>query len=177
MNVSFGEPWYLLLLAAVPLAGLTLAILWRWRGRAEAVYAGRGDLARLSPGRSPVRRALKAVLLLAALTLLALATARPQIGSREVPLERRGVELMIVLDVSESMEADDVAPSRRERARQEIDGLLDRLQGDRVGLVLISGSAFLRSPLTSDLGVIKQLVASASQERLLLEAGTALSAA
>jgi Ca-activated chloride channel family protein len=81
---------------------------------------------------------------------------------------------MIVLDVSESMEAGDVTPSRRERARQEIGALLNRLQGDRVGLVLVSGSAFLRSPVTSDLGVVKQIVASASQERLLLQAGTAL---
>jgi len=172
--VSFGEPRLLFLLAAVPLAGLALAVLWRWRGRAEAAYAGRGGIGRLSPDRSPARRALKAGLLLAALALFALAVARPQLGSREVPLERRGVDLMIVLDVSESMEANDVAPSRRERARQEINALLDRLQGDRVGLVLISGSAFLRSPVTSDLGVIEQMVASASQERLLLQAGTAL---
>jgi Ca-activated chloride channel family protein len=172
--VSFGEPRFLLLLVAVPLAGLALAALWRWRSRAEAAYAGRAAIEALSPGRSPVRRALKAGLLLAALALLALAAAMPQIGSRDVPLERRGVDLMIVLDVSQSMEATDVIPSRRERARQEIEALLDRLHGDRVGLVLVSGSAFLRSPVTSDLGVIKQLVDSVSQERLLLQAGTAL---
>jgi Ca-activated chloride channel family protein len=172
--VSFGAPQLLPLLAAIPLAGLALAALWRWRVRAEAAYAGRGSLDAVSPGRSPARRALKAGLLLGALALLALAGARPQVGSRQVPLERQGVDLMIVLDVSESMEAKDVAPSRRERAQQEIDALLDRLQGDRAGLVLVSGSAFLRSPLTSDLGAIKQLVASAPQERLLLQAGTAL---
>ena len=172
--MSFGEPRFLLLLIAVPLAGLALAALWRWRSRAEATYAGRAALEALNPGRSPARRALKVGLLLAALAFLALAAARPQIGSREVPLERRGVDLMIVLDVSESMEAADVAPSRRERARQEIEALIDRLQGDRVGLVLVSGSAFLRSPVTSDLGVIEQIVASTSQERLLLQAGTAL---
>jgi Ca-activated chloride channel family protein len=84
------------------------------------------------------------------------------------------VDLMIVLDVSESMEAGDVAPSRRERTQQEISALLDRLRGDRAGLVLVASSAFLRSPLSSDLGVIKQMVASASRERLLLQAGTAL---
>ena len=172
--MSFGAPQFLLFLTAVPLAGLALAALWRWRGRIEAAYTGRGTLAAVSPGRSPARRALKAGLLLAALALLALAVARPQVGSREVPLERRGVDLMIVLDVSESMEAGDVAPSRRERAQQEISALLDRLRGDRVGLVLVAGSAFLRSPLSSDLGVIKQMVASASRERLLLQAGTAL---
>ena len=172
--MSFGEPQLLALLVAVPLAGLGLAALWRWRSRAEAGYAARGALAALSPGRSPARRALKVGLLLAALTLLALAAARPQVGSREVPLERRGVDLMIVLDVSESMEVEDVAPSRRERAQEQIGGLLGRLRGDRVGLVLVSRSAYLRSPLSSDLGVIRQLVASASRERFLLRAGTAL---
>jgi len=172
--VSLGAAQFLALLAAVPLAGLALIALWRWRSRAEADYAGRGALATLSPGRSPGRRALKAGLLLAALALLAFAAARPQVGSREVPLESRGVDLMIVLDVSESMEADDITPSRRERAQQEIGALLDRLRGDRVGLVLVAGGAYLRSPVSSDLGVIKQLVASASRERLLLQAGTAL---
>lgn len=172
--MSFGAPQFLPLLAAVPLAGLALAALWLWRSRVEAGYAGRGALAALSPGRSPVRRALKAGLILAALTLLALAAARPQVGGREVPLERRGVDLMVVLDVSQSMEAEDVAPSRRQRAQEEIGALLDRLRGDRVGLVLVSRSAYLRSPVSSDLGVIKQLVASASRERLLLRAGTAL---
>jgi Ca-activated chloride channel family protein len=172
--VSFGAPQFLAFLAVVPLAGLALAALWRWRDRAEAAYVGRGALAALSVGRSPARRALKTGLLLAALALLAVAAARPQVGSREAPLERRGVDLVIVLDVSESMEADDVAPSRRERAQQEIGALLDRLRGDRVGLVLVAGSAFLRSPVSSDLGVIKQMVASAPRERLLLQAGTAL---
>jgi len=172
--VSFGALQFLPFLAAIPLAGLALAALWRWRSRAEAAYAGRGALDAVSPGRSPARRALKAGLLMAALALLALAAARPQVGSREVPLERRGVDLMIVLDVSESMEASDVAPSRRERAQQEIDALLDRLRGDRAGLVLVAGSAFLRSPLSSDLGAVKQMVASASLERFLLQAGTAL---
>ncbi len=172
--MSFGAPEFLALLAAVPVAGLAMAALWSRRDRAEAAYAGHGALAILSPGRSPARRALKAGLLLAAVALLALAAARPQFGSREVPLERRGVDLMIVLDVSESMEADDVAPSRRELAQQEISALLDRLQGDRVGLVLVADSAYLRSPLSSDLAAIQQLVASASRERLLLEAGTAL---
>lgn len=172
--MSVGEPLFLLFLIAVPAAALALAALWRWRSHAEAAYAGRAALEALSPGRSPVRRALKAALLLTALALLALAAARPQMGSREMPLERRGMDLMIVLDVSESMEAADVAPSRRERARQEVEALLDRLQGDRVGLVLVSGSSFLRSPVTSHLGVVKQIVASAPQERLLLQAGTAL---
>jgi Ca-activated chloride channel family protein len=172
--VSFGAPQFLPFLAAVPLVGLALVALWRWRARAEAAYAGRGALDAVSPGRSPARRALKAGLLLAALALLALAVARPQVGSREVPLERRGVDLMIVLDVSESMEASDVAPSRREQAQEEIGALLDRLRGDRAGLVLVAGGAFLRSPLSSDLRVIKQMVASASRERIFLQAGTAL---
>lgn len=172
--MTFGAPEFLALLAAVPLTWLALAAVWRRRERAEAGYAGQGALAVLSPGRSPARRALQAGLLLAAVAFVALAAARPQFGSREVPLERRGVDLMMVLDVSESMEADDVAPSRRERAQQEISALLDRLQGDRVGLVLVADSAYLRSPLSSDLAAIQQLVASASRERLLLEAGTAL---
>ncbi|HZL99161.1 MAG TPA: VWA domain-containing protein, partial [Planctomycetota bacterium] len=96
------------------------------------------------------RRVLRDALLSAAVAACVLALAAPQVGTWMRPVQERGVDLMFVLDTSRSMLARDVPPSRLERARQQIRGLLDRLHGDRVGLVGFAGDARLVCPLTSD---------------------------
>ena len=174
--MSFAAPLFLALLAAVPLAGLTVALLLRWKAQAEARFLGEQRPAAAGAGAGPLRLALKGALLTLALALLALAAARPQIGSREVPVERRGIDLMIALDVSRSMDATDVMPSRLASAQEEIGALLERLAGNRVGLVLFGGNALVRSPLTSDLAVVDRLVAAATQERGLTAPGSSLGA-
>jgi Ca-activated chloride channel family protein len=90
------------------------------------------------------------VLLLAVLGFLVLAAARPQFGTRVETVRRRGQDVMVALDLSNSMLAEDVAPNRLERARLAILRLLGRLDGDRIGLVAFAGDAFVQSPLTSD---------------------------
>jgi Ca-activated chloride channel family protein len=174
--MSFAEPSFLALLAAVPLAGLAVALLLRWKARAEARFVGERGRAAAGAGAGHLRPALKGALLTLALALLALAAARPQIGSREVPVERRGIDLMIALDVSRSMDAADVTPSRLARSQEEIGALLERLAGNRVGLVLFGGDALVRSPLTSDLAVVDGLVAAATRERGLTAPGSSLGA-
>ena len=148
--MRFGDPDALFLLAAAPLAALVLALAL-WRG-ASALrrFGDPALLRRLAPGPGPARRAAKAAALVAAFALIALALARPQWGEREEIVERRGLDIVIAVDVSLSMLAEDIRPNRIARSKQEIQRFVERLDGDRIALVAFAGDAFLQSPLTSD---------------------------
>lgn len=167
--MGFGAPWLLLLLIAlVPVAAALLALA-RWR-RAAALRL----VNRASGQASGTRRAIKAGILLAGLTALAVAAARPQRGSTRVLLPREGTDVMIVLDVSASMLATDIEPNRFERAKAILTALVERLQGDRVGLTVFAGTAGLRFPLTSDMAVVRELIRGTAIKEGNLAAGTGL---
>ncbi|MEK7692920.1 MAG: VWA domain-containing protein [Chloroflexota bacterium] len=167
--MSFGAPGYLaLLLLAAASAGI---IAWwlRWRARARARFG--------VPRTRTAAAYLAPAVLVAALAIVAGAAARPRFGSREVLVEQRGVDLAIVLDVSNSMLADDAQPTRLGQAQGEIGALLDRMQGDRVGLVIFARQPFIRSPLTADLQALQGIVKGVDRERGLVPPGSDLGAA
>jgi len=110
------------------------------------------------------------------ITLLLFASARPQWGRKLETITHRGIDIMIALDVSESMRAVDVPPSRMQKARQEVGLFLDQLRGDRVGLVAFAGSAFTYCPLTVDYSAVKMFLASL-EPGVIADGGTDLSAA
>ncbi len=149
------HPQYLWTLAAVPGAvGLYLWAAWR---RREA-FRRLGDrllVARLAAAVSSRRRRWKAALVVLGVLLLALALAGPRYGTKLREVKREGIDLVVALDVSLSMQAEDVAPNRLERAKKEIKKLLDELHGDRVGLVVFAGDAFIQCPLTTDYGAVR----------------------
>jgi len=156
--MRFAEAGLLWGLLAVPVMLLLLVIAERRR---------RGDLARFIPpatwgrlaGRvSRARRRASAVIVLLAAIFLLIGASRPQLGSRILETRQRGIDVVIAVDVSLSMQARDIVPSRRERAGQEILSLLDRLHGDRIALVSFAGAAFLQCPLTLDRGAIRMLL-------------------
>ena len=169
-GVEFARRQFLLLLLAVPLVAALLLWLNLWRRRAARRLVGRGG----PPRASGTARAVKALLLLSGLTLLALAAARPQIGARSILLPREGADVIIALDVSASMLATDVQPSRFEHAKVLVGQLLDRLQGDRVGLVAFAGSANLRFPLTTDIEAARELVQGTTIREGNLRPGTGI---
>lgn len=174
VGLTFGEPLSLVLLAVLA----PLWWLWRVEARRRAVAdAAYGGAPSLRLGERVRRRALRVWLLSAALVLLVVALARPQWGTEEAPTERRGVDIVIALDVSRSMTASDVAPSRAVAAAAGIGDLFAHLRSDRVGLVIFSGTAFERSPLTLDLEALGQLVDQAQRDSELVEQGTDLGAA
>lgn len=146
----FGAPGQ-----AVWVLALAAAVLLRWleaRRRAGALRRFT-DAARLPAGALAElarRRRWKGGLLLAALALLVAALLRPRLGFRWEEVQRRGVDVMVAVDVSRSMLADDVKPNRLERARREVKDLVRLLRGDRVGLVAFAGDAFVQCPLTLD---------------------------
>lgn len=154
------RPLALWLLAFVPLGTALTVFAWRRRRRALAAFAGPG--ARLV-ARSGLIGAVKAGLALAALASLVLAAAGPRIGVTERPVLQHGVDLVIALDVSQSMAVKDVAPDRLHAARDAIASLAGELEGSRVALVLFAGNAVARYPATTDIGAITSALDNSSR--------------
>jgi Ca-activated chloride channel family protein len=135
-----------------------------------------GDLQlvrKLSKAASPRREQFKAMMILCGLSLLLLALARPQFGTRVETIKREGQDIFVALDVSLSMLAEDIRPNRLEKAKREISQLIDRLEGDRIGLVAFAGEAFVQCPLTLDYGAAR-LFLSAMDPELIPVPGTAI---
>lgn len=150
--MKFGVPPWLIL---VPILVLGLLWLWAWSGRrARRVLEGAWNtplLGRLIASVDPIRRRLKYAAMALGVALLTVALARPQWGQSEIELERTGVDLMIALDVSRSMLAGDAGGTNRlSAATGALQQLLGELGGDRVGLVIFAGEAFVAAPLTRD---------------------------
>ena len=171
--MSFAHPQWLNALFLVPvLAGLFL-FGSRRRRQALVEFAG-GRLAEsLAPGRSWRKGLSKAALRTGGFALLVVALAGPELGSQLVKVERVGIDLVIALDTSMSMLAEDMKPNRLERAKQEIVDLVQGLKGDRVGVVVFAGDAFALCPLTVDYAAALMLVQTADVD-VVSEPGTAL---
>ncbi|HLV61563.1 MAG TPA: VWA domain-containing protein [Fredinandcohnia sp.] len=132
--------------------------------------------ARIVPGLAPGRGVLRGALALAALAAIFVALLRPQVGQREVTVKRRGIDIVVALDASRSMLARDVLPSRLARAKLELSQLVDRLQGDRIGIVVFAGEAFVQCPLTHDYAAAKLFLRAVDPEAMPSQ-GTAIAGA
>jgi Ca-activated chloride channel family protein len=170
-DAAFEHPVYLGLLAVA--AALALVGVWAALGRRGRVTRVLTEpfVERLAPGVSRARPLVQTVLQTAGLALFAVALAQPQCGSHTEMVKRTGIDVVVALDASQSMLARDVQPSRIERARLELITLLDELKGDRVGLVVFAGSAFIQSPLTTDYEAAK-LFLRAVDPREMPQGGT-----
>jgi len=125
-----------------------------------------GLLPRIRVGVHPARRRWKEGLLAASFVLLALALARPGWNPKPKMIERRGRDVVFLLDVSRSMLAEDLAPNRLERAKLAILDTVDRLEGDRVGLVVFAGTAAVKCPLTLDYGFFRMMLEGVSTDSI-----------
>lgn len=147
MTWHAGELLWLLLLLPL-LAGLPIAA-YRLRRRALSRFGSESTAMRMIAGRSAGLRAARAVILLLGLALAIVALARPQYGSRTKLLRKRGVDVVVVVDFSKSMLAQDVRPSRIERAKAELTRFINELTGDRIGIVAFAGET-MEFPMTID---------------------------
>ena len=159
-------PQYLWTFALVPAAVLLFIYAWWRRGALRRRFGDEVLVRRLSSLVSGRRRRWKSALFVAGLALLCLSLAGPRIGTKLKEVKREGVDLVIALDVSLSMEAEDVAPSRLSRAKNELKKLLGGLRGDRVGLVVFAGDAFLQCPLTTDYSALRLFLDVADRDLL-----------
>jgi Ca-activated chloride channel family protein len=171
--MDFARPTYLYLLTLIPLAALLLTWAVR-RKRADVAHLGTPALiAILSASVSGKRRRRKTVLWFIAVTVLITALARPRWGTQVRVTAQRGVQVIIALDVSASMLAEDIKPDRLARAKLTVEELMDRLGGNELGLVLFSGAAFVQFPLTADFNTARSFL-SASGPWTISRPGTTL---
>lgn len=171
--MNFAEPYYFLCLIPLVLLGAALFLLNRYHTRLLARLGNPDLIDKLSASVNWRGRRWQNRLWFVALLLMIVALARPQWGSHVEYIERRGVEIMVVLDVSESMMAEDFKPNRLARAKLEISELMDKLSGNEMGLVLFSGAAFVQFPLTSDFATARTFL-EAAQPDIISRPGTAI---
>ena len=148
--MRFARAELLWLIWTLPLLALVYFYGWRKRRRILMAFARAHTLERILPAGIAARRRWCAVLVLSASLCTAVALSGPQYGFRWQEIQHRGIDIVIALDCSRSMLAADIQPTRLDRAKRKIYDLLNMLQGDRVGLVAFSGTAFLQCPLTID---------------------------
>ncbi|MES2963704.1 MAG: VWA domain-containing protein, partial [Bdellovibrionota bacterium] len=162
--MRFAQPEAFQLLWLIPLLWVA-AIFFEARARKVVTKALGAKLAPfLSSSVSKGKRRMKFVFIMLSLVCLITALARPQAGESLQEVKVQGVELVIAIDVSNSMLAEDVKPSRLQHAKAEMNRLLDLLSGDKVGLIAFAGSAVLISPLTTDKASLKMFIDSMSTE-------------
>lgn len=158
--IRFAHSEYLVALAVLPV----LAILYFWalgsRRRAMERFGNRELLMQLVPTAGRRKGAIKFIFVFTALAFLVLGIANPQIGTKLEEVKREGVDLFVALDVSNSMKAEDIKPSRLEAAKREISLLLDKLQNDRIGLIVFAGDSYLQLPLTTDYGAARLFIST-----------------
>ncbi|MBP9698901.1 MAG: VWA domain-containing protein [Elusimicrobia bacterium] len=144
---------------AVPVILLILTAAWfRWKKRLLAESGDPAVMNRLFDNKTPRQQAVKAIFLFLGLSLLVVALAGPRWGQQFQEVHRRGVDVIIAMDVSASMLAEDIKPNRLTQAKRELGLLIGSLEGDRVGLVAFAGTAFLQCPLTLDYGAARSIL-------------------
>lgn len=148
--LRFEDPIYLWMLLIIPILVLMRFIVWRKRKRNLRKFGDPSLLKEMMPDVSKYRPTIKLCLLLSAITILIFMIARPQVGSKISHEKREGIEVLIALDISNSMLAQDVIPSRLEKSKLLIEDLVDHLTNDKVGLVVFAGDAFVQLPITND---------------------------
>ena len=164
--------YFYLLLFLVVLAG----IFWlynSWKRKAVKRFGDEKLVDTLMPLRSRSKPYIKFVFVLFAFVLMVFGIVNPQVGSKLEKVKREGIDLMLVLDVSNSMLAEDIKPNRLERSKMAISSLIDKLEGDRVGIIIFAGNAYKQLPLTTDYGAAK-LFLDAVDTKIVPSQGTAI---
>lgn len=157
-----------------------LALIFAWsriaRKNALKRFGKQETISVLMPFASKSRPVFKFIILMLALAFFIVGAARPQFGSKLKKVKREGVELMIALDVSNSMMAEDIEPNRLERAKRAISRLVDRLSDDKIGLIVFAGDAYMQLPITSDYNSAKLFLNSVNTQ-IVPTQGTAIGTA
>ncbi len=169
----FAEPVYLYLLFVIPILVVLYYFYARMRRKNMEKYGQHSIVIMLAPNVSTKRMMLKFILLCLAYAFLVLSLSRPQFGSKIKEVKTNGVEIVVALDVSNSMLADDLKPDRLSTAKLALSRLVDRLRDDRLGLVVFAGDAYTQLPITSDF-VSAKMFFSSINPNLVPQQGTAL---
>ena len=175
-SFRFAHPEYFYLMLVIPAFVILFMLSRLSRRRSLRLFGDRALIAQLMPSVSGNRPFIKFLLWMMALALIISALAQPQFGSKLVTSKRKGVELIIALDVSNSMMAEDIKPNRLERAKRAIAKLTERLRNDKIGLIVFAGQAYVQLPITTDY-VSAKLFLDAINTSIVPVQGTAIGAA
>jgi Ca-activated chloride channel family protein len=160
--IRFEHIELLYLLAGVPVLTVIFVSALYLRRLALRKVGDPGIIRRLIPDVSKEKLILKFILLMAAFVFIVIGLANPQTGSKLEKVQRKGIDLVVALDVSNSMLAQDIKPDRLTRAKQALFKLIDKLQGDRIGIVIFAGKAYTQLPITTDYSAAKMFVSNIS---------------
>ena len=172
----FEASYILWLLLAIPICFAVTWLYFRWKKNAIDKAGDYTVFSRLFPEWSIKKEWLKSSLIICGLALLLISWSNPQWGSRKQKVKAKSSDVIIALDISQSMMAEDISPSRMERSKLFLKELTKKLRGNRIGLIYFAGSAYLQMPLTSDYGSAMDLI-SAANPRQAGTQGTAIAEA
>jgi len=158
--MELDESKYLYLLFIVPLLVLLFLYNQYWKRKKQREFGDLDMIKKLSPEKSIFKPILKLIVMLLALSALILGLVNPKIGTKMETVKREGIDIVFAMDVSKSMLAEDVAPSRLEKSKQIVSQITNQLGSDRIGIVAYAGSAFPVLPITTDYGVAKMFLQS-----------------
>ncbi len=158
--IRFAHTGYLFALALLPV--MLILFYWSLRIRKKNLerFGNPSLLDNLMPAMSRYKKSIKFFAAFAALAFLILGIANPQIGTKMEEVKREGVDIIIALDVSNSMKAEDIKPNRLESAKQEISRMIDKFQNDRLGLIVFAGDSYLQLPLTMDYSAARLILST-----------------
>ena len=146
---------YLNFLFGIPVLIVAMLLYSRWKKNALALFGDNRLVKELMHSFSKRRTQIKNILTILIFILLVIGIANPQVGAKMEEVKREGVDLMIAIDLSNSMMAEDIKPNRLERAKLAISRLIDKLEGDRIGLIVFAGEAYVQLPITTDYSAAK----------------------
>lgn len=171
--INFAQAQYLFLILLIPVFFLLQALVFRLRTRRIRKFGDEELVRQLMPSYSKSKVWVRLVMFSIGFFFFVIGLSRPQIGAKLREHETKGAEIMIVLDVSNSMLAEDYSPNRLERAKLAISRLVDKLRDDRIGLVVFAGNSFVQLPITTDYVSAKMFMGSISTESVPIQ-GTAI---
>lgn len=170
------EKIYFWLLCIIPVLVLLFVLLSYWRYRAQRKYADKQMLSHLIPDRSWFKPILKLVTISVGILFLVLALVNLKAGTKVETIKREGVDIVFAVDISKSMLAEDIAPSRLEKSQQLVTQIINNLASDRIGLIAYAGSAVPQLPITTDYSSAKMFLQSMNTD-LVSSQGTAIAEA
>lgn len=172
----FAHPEYLYALYALPVIVLLFFFFMNLQKRNLKAFANTSLHKVIVPRHSKVKSWAKVTLVTLSFALIIIAAANPQVGTRLEEVKQTGIDVFILLDVSLSMSAEDIKPNRLEKAKYQISSLIQKLRGDRIGLIIFSGDAYVQIPLTTDYSAAN-LFLSAVDFKSVPQPGTAIASA
>lgn len=158
--MELDEKKYLYLLFLLPLVVLLFLYTLYWKRKKQREFGDLDAIKKLSPEKSTFKPTFKLVIILLALAGLILGLVNPKIGTKMETVKREGIDIVFAMDISKSMLAEDVAPSRLEKSKQIVSQIINQLGNDRIGIVAYAGSAFPVLPITTDYSVAKMFLQS-----------------